>query len=364
MSKEVTEKKSAENKDPRKLRDEYRRAISRRVQQLRLGLPEKERQLGTFADKVGLSESLLSRIESGKVSLPLDAVELIADVAGCQPEVITTGRIYVEGQKLPLQPAVEFLQQAQDLGVDGLFRDRAAALGYLVPFVNKMRGGKIFITSSSLRGLEQRSEHRFIRRLVELGGNPRLEMKVIMTHPKLGSKREHQEHRPEGSIVREILIGINWCLEVLHIEPANIRLSIASPSSFSIFLIDESEGQGIINPYPTMRQAFLSYTLAVCKVPADRGGGEAVSIFETYLGANFLEPWNDPNVTTELKSGLEECLDCIKNESEEGKDLKTHRDMLNLTLEKCEKIKADLEEKRKGTGKGRASDDTKHVPAS
>lgn len=139
---------------------------------------------------------------------------------------------------------------------------------------------------------------------MDLGRNSNFEVRVIMTHPKLGPKREYQERRPPGSIIREILTGINWCLDVWQTAPTNMRLRITSPSSFSIFLIDGPEGPGIIYPYPTMHQAFLSYTLAVRNVQAEESAGEAVLIFQTYLAANFNEPWQDEHVTTGLDEGL------------------------------------------------------------
>lgn len=328
-----------ENKEQKKEREKNRRVIGQRVQQLRLGLELEKQSLGQFAQNIGLSESLLSRVESGKASLPLDVVELIAKTLGCRVDAIITGEAY-PGEKNPLRSGIEFLQQAEGLGVDGIYQDRTSALGYLLPFAEKMRAGEINITGSSLRGLEQRSEHRFVSYLEKLGNNPQFKMKVIMTHPALGPKREHQENRPKGSIVREIFTGINWCIEVLNIPPENIRLSIVSPSSFSIFLIDGPEGRGIINPYPTMRQAFLSYTLAVRKVSAEKGAGEAVSIFETYLSANFREPWVDPNVTVALKEGLEDCKSCIAKGNEGSEELKPHQEMLELTLKKCTERKS------------------------
>lgn len=311
---------------------EDRQAIGRRILQHRNQLGK---SLTDIADKVDLTESLLSRIESGKVGLPLDRLEMLSAIFGCHPEEIRIGRIS-DDQILPLQPALEFLQQAQNLGVDGLFQDRASALEHLVPFLKKMRMGQILINGSSLRGLEQKSELEFIQSLVKLGGNPRITMKVIMTHPKIGPNREKQEGRPEGSIVNEILTGINWCVETLQIEPKNIKLSTASPSSFSIFLLAGTEGRGIINPYPTMRQAFLSYTLVVRKVPSNKGAGEAVSIFDTYLRANFNDPWDGRYITKELIEELRDCLECIKKNPKEYKDLAIYRDRIELTLKKCE----------------------------
>ena len=334
-------------------RDEQRRAIGLRVQRLRLSLPPEESQLSTFAASVDLSDSLLSRIESGKASLPFDAVERIANVTGQHPEAITTGNPYPDIGDHPFREAGKFIKQAELLGVDGLFADRAAALGHLLPFAKKMRKGRVNITASSLRGLEQKSEHRFVRRLMEFGRNPNFEVQVIMTHPKLGSRREYQEHRPTGSIVREILTGINWCLDVWNIAPSDIRLSIASPSSFSIFLIDGPEGRGIINPYPTMRQAFLSYTLAVRNVPAEGSAGEAVSIFQTYLAANFREPWQDENVTVGLEEGLEECWQCIQKKGEGSEELESHRDTFDITLRNCREKGQQIKEGTDGTRKGR-----------
>lgn len=320
-------------------KEKSRLVIGQRLQHFRHSLPNEIRQLSEFASKIGLSESLLSRIESGKASLPLDAVERIADKFGCRPEALIAGDAYPNKEKDPLQSGIDFLRQAQYLGVDGLFPDRTLALGYLLQFAQEMRSGEIKITGSSLRGLEQKSEHGFVRRLIEFGNNPLIEMKVIMTHPMHGPEREHQENRPEGSIVREILTGIIWCIEVLKIEPENIKLSKASPSSFSIFLLDGPEGRGLINPYPTMRQAFLSFTITVHRGANGKGPGEAVSIFETYLQANFRDPWDDQNVTVDLIKGLEECKEILSEDKgkTDTKELRPHKELLELTLKKCSK---------------------------
>jgi len=336
-------------------RDELRRTIGLRVQDLRRSLPSDQSQLSKFADAIHLSDSLLSRIESGKASLPLDVVEQLADVTGCRPEAITTGNAYPGLGEHPFHEALKFIQQAKQLGVDGLFGDRSAALGHLLPFAERMRKGKVYITGSSLRGLEQQSEHRFVRRLMDLGQNPHFEVRAIMTDPKLGSKREYQERRPTGSIVREILTGINWCLDVWQISPDDIRLSIASPSSFCIFLIEGPEGRGIINPYPTMRQAFLSYTLAVRKVAAEAGAGEALSIFQIYLAANFVEPWQDSHVTVGVEEGLQECLQCIEKKAEGSVELESHRDQLELTLRNCREKTREMKVQQQMPKKGRVT---------
>ncbi len=315
-------------------RASQRRAIGQRLREQRSqrapNIP-----LKTFSEQVGLSDSLVSRIESGTASLPLDAVPRIAEVLGCRQEAILSNEPHPEAGTLPFHKAVEFLQKAQLLGIDGLYPDRPSGLSHLVPFAEEMCGGKVFITASSLRGLEQRPEHRFVRRLMAFGHSPTFEVSVIMTHPRLGSEREHQERRPPGSIVREILTGITWCIESLRIPPSHIRLTTASPSSFSIFLIDGPEGRAIINPYPTMRQAFLSFTLAVRSVPVDGRAGEVISVYQTYLEANFREPWQDQQVTVGLIKGLQECQDLIDNRDEECEELRIHGEMLKRVLAKC-----------------------------
>jgi len=318
-----------------------REKIGARVRQVRLALPSEEAQLLTFAKNVGVSNSLLSRVESGKASLGVEVVDRIAEVAGCRPEAITTDDPYPERDLSPFSDAATFLGQARLLGVDGLFPDRASALSHLVPFAEKMRSGAIHITSSSLRGLEQRSEHEFVRKLIEFGRNARrYDVRIIVTDPRLGSAREHQERRPEGSIVREIFTGINWCLNDMGIHHSRIRLSRVSPSLFSIFLLDGAEGRGLINPYPTMRQAFSSYAFTVRRV-ADQPVGP--QIHESYYQANFSEPWQDKRITVALHKGLVECDACIEKEKGGSgyEQLAPYRIMLQRAMETCRRSDAE-----------------------
>jgi len=314
---------------------EQRRIFGLRIQNKRRSLPPDKSLLSYFAKSLGMNESLLSRIESGNASFPLEKIELLAEVAGCREEEILYGNAYPDFGKHPFNETLKFLQQAAILGVDGLFTDRAASLGHLLAFAERMRKGKLYITASSARGIEQRTDHLLVQRLMEMGPNDHFEVRVIMTHPKLGSKREYLERRPTGSIIREILTGINWFLDVWQIKPIDIRLSKANPSSFCIFLVEGPEGRGIINPYPTMRQAFLSYTLAVHKVAAGGGAGEAVSIFQNYLTANFEEPWQDSHVTEGLVDGLEKCIQIIEKKEPGSEELGLHREQLERTYQNC-----------------------------
>ena len=344
------------NEDKRKLRGELKRQIGMRVKQARLNLPPKESSLGVFAKKILLSESQLSKIESGNASLPLELLEVIATATGCRREQILTGEGYPQRTKRSLDPALLFLQQAKLVGVEGLHAERAPALTELVEFASNMRAGRISITGSSLRGLEQRSEHDFVKLLQRFANDrPKVELRVIMTHPKHGSVREHLEHRPKGSITREIFAGISWCLEVLHIDVANIRLHNASPCCFSIFLEDGPEGCGLINPYPAMRQSFMSFALVVRRVAETGVGGGAMSVFQTYRQANFEDPWQDQRVTTSLPDGMTECADCIKNKTEGYEELHPHEASLQAIIEHCRARAEDTGENRSSAHEGTRS---------
>jgi len=297
-----------------------RRRVGLGILYKRKSLPPDQRSMAAFCSRIGISESVLSRVESGKISCPLEIVNSIAAVTGCDPREIIDPDFHPPAPVHPFHKAMGFLEQCESMGVEAIFADRTAALTHVLPFATEMRRGRVLLSGSSLRGLDQQAEHPFVRRLMDFCHDPKFDVKVIMTHPKLGHNREYHERRPRGSIVGEILTGINWCLDVWGLKPCSIRLSLASPSSFCLFLVDGPHGRAIVNPYPTMRQAYLSYALAVRSFDGVNSNDVAVSVYRTYLSANFEEPWQDDGVTVELARGLEEWKDAIQNEEKTGTD--------------------------------------------
>lgn len=289
-----------------------RREIGERIRKAREELNDEKRTLKWFCEAVGgnLSESLLSQMESGSRPISSDLLLRIANVTGVSPHELLSGR----GEKpvqIDFQPTVQFLEQAQRLGVKALGMDRDAALFDLLPFLNGMYTGEVNITGSSLKGLQQDSNHEFIKKLIEVARDrPKIAVRTLMTHPKYGYTREFLENRISGSIVSEIFQGIRWGVGILEIPPENIKFVKASPTCFSIFLWNGREGVGFVNPYPLMKQAFTCFSLTVRSVDRpDAQGGRAQSIYQSLSNANFHTPWEDTsgNITVPLSVAIDEC---------------------------------------------------------
>lgn len=322
-------------------RKELQRKIGLFIRKARSQLPSEEGTLAKLAEKLGLTESQLSRIESGALSLPLELLDEVAQAIGQHREqVFMGGEAQVSRPEHPFAPTMHFLDQARLLGVDGLYAERAAALTHLVAFAKRMNSGKIRITGSSLRGLEQKSDHEFItqlRRFTAGRNRDRFDCRFILTDPRLGGKREDQERRPKGSITREILTGIGWCLNQLQVHHRHIKLNQTSPSCFGIFLIEGGEGRGCANFYPTMRQAFTSFAITFRSLNEDQKGGEANSVFQTYVQANFEEPWQEEGVTIDLLEGLNQCLRAFEAGGKTGEPSMPDIPMVKALIQDCQK---------------------------
>ncbi|MBU6409889.1 MAG: hypothetical protein KGR98_05820, partial [Verrucomicrobia bacterium] len=135
-------------------------------------------------------------------------------------------------------------------------------------------------------------------------------IRVMFTHPQTdGFRREVLEGRVGGSIVTEIFQGIVWAMDYLNIPPENIRLLKASPSIFTVFAWNTRTGVALLNPYPLMAQAFLSFSLIIRSSDRLPGQAHLTALYETLYRANFNDAFYDQTgkITVDLQAGIDEC---------------------------------------------------------
>jgi len=234
----------------------------------------------------------------------------ISESFGIAPEQLLYDKPPERTSTADFASTIDFLQQAQRLGIRSFHPIRDTALFDLIPFVQGMFSGEICITGSSLKGLQEDVNHEFVNQIDRVRDRrDQVGLKVLMTHPKFGYHRESLEGRTRGSIVSEIFQGLKWAMTRLQVRPADIKMVKASPTCFSIFVQDGHRGVGLVNPYPTMKQAFTSLSLIVESVQRADAPGRAQSIYHNYFNSNFSSPWNDTSgkITVTLADALKEC---------------------------------------------------------
>jgi transcriptional regulator with XRE-family HTH domain len=263
-----------------------------------------------------ITEPKLSKIETGTDSLPAELIPHLAEITGKNPEELLGVESPSDTTIQNFEHTISFLSQAGELGIIGLEATRGTGLLRIVNFLRKMHVGEVAITASSLRGLQQDRSNEFVRALRFLSNQRRqVKIRILFTHPLNGYDREILEGRVAGSIVTEIFQGIAWAMQFLNVRTEDIRLLKASPSVFSVFAWNESQGMGLINPYPTMAQGFVSFAVLLKSIDAHGARmHHGISLFGSLYRANFRDVWQDAEPTgtkkicVDLDTGFQQCL--------------------------------------------------------
>ncbi len=287
--------------------------MGKRIRDARIRL---RMQLKALADAVSMGDAQLSRIESGSLALPCDRLSKLSQFLGVSPEYL----LYGEPPTQPgsLRGGLDLLRAANEFGTESLHRDRHDAMSFLVPFAKDMYEGEIKITGSSLRGLWSATTHPFIQEFTNIcHSRPQVQVRCMLTHPRIAHSRETQEGAPHGTIALEVLRGLRWLVEDLRIPVVNMRLCRAHPSTFSLFLHGMSVGRAIITCYPIAATAFESITTGIRRLSPNEEGA-ARSQYSLIMAANFDRPFGDANIAVGVLDGLRECLDIVEAARKSG----------------------------------------------
>lgn len=307
-------------------RKKRRLEIGTRVREARQKLKGNSSDAAVMARALHISESQLSRYETGAQSLPTELLYDAAKHLGVHPLSLLpdVGHLGAGGgSRHPFYQATEFLQNCMDLGAEYVLPNREAALAKLAEPLRRLYQGKVQITGSSFKGLLQNPRDEFVKALIECSTdvNRKNQVQAIMTHPLYGFTREGLENRLRGAIVAEIFQGIRWLLQTVGLHKSNIKLMRAAPSSFTIFMEDDVGGTCLVNPYPMMQQAYNCFAMVAARPLSVGSGLQSRSIFVSFQNANFSEPWGDSKVTADLDKALEECRNAPDYLDAEQKDI-------------------------------------------
>jgi transcriptional regulator with XRE-family HTH domain len=274
------------------------------IRKARLSLPGELSTLKTFGAMINCSEPYLSQLESGSRPINVEKVMQVAELTEKDPgdffgNASVRKSLFGRGFK----DAAHFLGTAEKLGIIDIFPDRTTGLKAMAPFLGTMMRGEVAITGSSLRGLFWDKHHPFVEALRALiRERHEVQVKVILTNPKISVGREELEGRTAGSIAKEIFDGVAIIKE-LGVPDENIRFIDASPTMFSIFCSSPAAKIGFINPMTLGKQGFLNFGLLLRSVVNDsQNGTDLRGLYEDMYQANFELVWNNPKVTQSISA--------------------------------------------------------------
>jgi hypothetical protein len=126
-------------------------------------------------------------------------------------------------------------------------------------------------------------------RPAESGSSGRLDLRILLTHPRFGDFRAAQEGREGKAISNEIKEALKF-LKACGVPNKSIRFVEATPTVFAI----ATRTRMLLNPYPYAAEAFRSFTMIVSRVRvATRPDQDSYrDIFEQYERRHFEEPWD------------------------------------------------------------------------
>lgn len=269
----------AETADPREW---FKEAFATKLKTLRdrAGVSQE-----TMARELGINPQTIVNYE-GRKSIP-DAYMLrqIGTYLRADFNVLIDPAIQEPKQvEPPFSSAVKLLQAASDLGVVGIYRNRAAAMDAFRTEL-AIECEEVFIVGSSIKGLTEPLPNFFEL----LGGckkrNPNALIRIVLTSPYLSFLRESIEGRPGDAILREIREA--W--EKLTSEKYENRLPFDSvrffPGTPTVFLFGTSK-RILLNPYSWGDVAYRTFTIEVEKDPR-----HTECIYEVYRSQHFLKTW-------------------------------------------------------------------------
>jgi len=194
----------------------------------------------------------------------------------------------------------EFAQQASQLGVVSIHRNRLDAVEH--EFYRKMQDEDkgIDIVGSTIFGLKGRSfatNDKIIELLRSKSTQPGFCLRILLTHWDYVSGRQAQEKTQKNVaryvIAKELLDAVRT-LDSQGLANC-VRFYRGAPTCFTIICFGQQ--QMLLNPYPYEREAFNSWSI----VFRDTYGG----VYKDFKKAHFDQPWNNPDLTVPFSS---ECL--------------------------------------------------------
>lgn len=235
-----------------------------------------------------------------------DRVIASADVLGGQAESIKDLR----SQLVEIIHSSKFVEQANELGVVSLHRNRLDAIEH--EFYRKMQDEEegIDIVGSTIFGLKGRSfatNEKILKLLHDKGQRSDFQLRILLTHWDYVSGRQAQE-KTEKNIARYViskeLLDAVKSLHKLDMSRC-VRFYRSAPTCFTI--ICRGQKEMLLNPYPYEREAFNSWSI----VFRETYGG----IYEDFKNAHFEQPWENKNLTIPFS---EACLpELVKRYHEE-----------------------------------------------
>ena len=258
-----------------------------RAIRLRLGLTQPQ-----MADICGVKRQTISSWEGGKTSPDVQALYLLRDWCATQDVPLDLGDMLGEMRldwlNTPFGFTINLLQAIDEMGIRGVYPNRAEALAAFYPFLQQ--AARIRVTASSLLGIRAVGPERVAALLQQRAAE--VDVQVLLTHPNVSKGREKPEKRRSGSIKIEIEETVATLID-WGIKQDNIRYYRSAPTVFMIY----TPARMLLNPYTYETEAYQTLTLEVAPT------GNPNDVFTQYRDNHFRKPWNRGVPVPEILGG-------------------------------------------------------------
>ena len=160
------------------------------------------------------------------------------------------------------EAGIELLGTVKSAGIYRVCPTRREAFSTFRQFVAE-EPRDVLIIGSSLRGLLQEPDNEYdeIRKLLLQRRDSRVQLRFLLTHPKVADLRAQQENRRPKDIGLEIIGSLRILIDDWKIPRDDIKLYQGTPTCFGI----KTGKAMLLNMYPYMKEAYASPCLIVLK---------------------------------------------------------------------------------------------------
>jgi hypothetical protein len=256
--------------------------IAAQIQELtRTPVPENQFLLKTLSDQIdSMNKTLLDMTKL--VCRPEDLKETIPPLIKDHLEDIL--RRYAE--------EIELLKSVRYAGINGIFKRREMGLNAFAGAIDE-ESSAIWVVGSSLKGLLQKDEYKYIAEKLRFKTDNRLvHVRFLLTHPIVADFRASQENRGLTEIGMEIINSLERLSE-WNREFCSVKLYLGTPTCFAM----KTTRQMLINPYPYIS---VSYDSPCFIVGYSSDMSERPSYFFDEFGSRHFGAW-DTDLSIEVK---------------------------------------------------------------
>jgi hypothetical protein len=238
------------------------------------------------------------------VRISLDARHL-REMGGIRAETIRQLQDTAE----KLRERATFDLDRGQLGLVGIYANRADAVAYAISNMIESEREGIYIVGSTIFGLNCDARHDpprpqlecedIVKRIAQKH-NAGCEVRILLTDPVRVSERHDQEaaarSADRGTIASELRKACRLLMD--HGLADCVKLYNATPTCFT--MVFKSQRRMVVNPYPYEGEAYKSWAIMI----EDRENG----IYQPFLQSHVEKPWSNERLARPLTRDLPEQL--------------------------------------------------------